>query len=135
MRPLCLVSEISLYITNATTNKTRWIQICCQSPVFQIHRKMQRKLSWWQSQPHCPVSISAQFSAPFVQKFGPIRTEWCRNQAALHVTLLCTTHQIGNHCTLGHFLFFAKIVWKITTVTAMGKGKSEGATNLCWFAG
>ena len=108
MRPLCLVSEISLYIKNATTNKTRWIQICCQSPVFRIHRKMQRKLSWWQSQPHCPVSISAQFSAPFVQKFGTIRTEWCRNQAALHVTLFMYNTSNWKSLHVGAFSLFCK---------------------------
>ena len=98
--------------------------------MFRIHWKMQWKLSWWQNQPHCPVSISAQFSAPFVQKFGTIRTEWCRNQAALHVTLFMYNTSNWKSLHAEAISFFAKNVWKRTTVTVVGKGKSKGAINL-----
>lgn len=91
---------------------------------------MQRKFSWWQSQPHCPVSISAQFSAPFVQKFGPIRTEWCRNQAPLHVTLFMYNTSNWKSLHVGAFSLFLQFFLEKNNCDRFGKRKKWRSNKL-----
>ena len=101
---------------------------------------MQRKLSW-QSQPHCPVSISAQFSVLFMQNFRSHQIQGCRNPVmpksgcfARHA-FSATAHQwktvqvqalslfLLQNCTVTNLKVFGP--WKMMSIKKSGHKQGE----------
>ena len=129
MRPLCLVSEISLYIKKRNNKQDTVNTNFLSKPGIPDSKCSEN----WVDDKASHIALfqfPLNFRPRLCKNLGRSEPSGAEIRPLCMSPFLCTTHQIGNHCTLGHFLFFAKIVWKRTTVTALGQGKSEGAIKL-----